>query len=568
MDLFRERLSQLGARRDGAAPRRWIWAPYDQLTADVGPLASADPATTGVLLVESPWKAAQRPYHRTKLVQVLASGRHFALELAARGFAVRVETSHTPYAHHLAGAAARLGPLTVMAPAERELAHELAPLVADGRLVVVPHAGWLTRRDEFLASASRTGRPPWRLDAFYKHVRQRSGVLMTASGQPEGGRFSFDADNRQRWSGAPAAAVPPRFEVDPITAEVADLVATRFAHHPGQVDLPAIATTRAEVEALWAWAKAQCLTHFGPYEDAMSRASTTLFHTRISPLLNLHRLLPSRVVAEVAALDAPLASREGFVRQVLGWREFVHHVHDETDGLRRLGGPGSAASPEAGAGPGDGGYARWAGRPWPRGPAPHADTGAAPDALGARVPLPAAYWGAPSGLDCLDTVVASVWREGYSHHITRLMILANWAALLDVSPRELTDWFWVAYADAYDWVVEPNVLGMGTFAAGPLMTTKPYVSGSAYVQRMSDYCRGCAFDPQRTCPMTRLYWSFLRRHADTLEHVARAGPVLATARRRGAAEVARDEQVRARVLEVLGAGRRLTPRDLADDGAA
>lgn len=567
MSLFRARLSQLAARRGGSTPQLWIWAPYDQLTADVGPLATADPATTGVLLVESPWKAAQRPYHRTKLVQVLASGRHFALELAERGFAVRVETAHTPYAQHLAGAVARLGPLTVMAPAERELRHELAPLVADGRIVVVPHGGWLTTRAEFLASASRTGRPPWRLDSFYKHVRQRSGVLMTRSGQPEGGRYSFDADNRERWSGEPPAAVPPRFVVDPITAEVCELVATRFAHHPGEVDLPALATTRAEVEALWAWAKSQCLTHFGPYEDAMSRASTTLFHTRISPLLNLHRLLPARVVAEVAGLDAPLASREGFVRQVLGWREFVHHVHDETDGLRRLGGPGSAASPVTAGGPGDGGYARWAGRPWPRAPEPLAEGGAAPNALGAETPLPPTYWGAPSGLACLDTVVQSVWREGYSHHITRLMILASWATLLDVSPRELTDWFWVAYADAYDWVVEPNVLGMGTFAAGPLMTTKPYVSGSAYVKRMSDYCRGCAFDPDATCPMTRLYWSFLRRHADTLEDVARVGPALATARRRSATDVAHDERVRTRVREVLGAGRRLAPSELADGGA-
>lgn len=570
MSLFRQRLSQLGARRSEGAPRRWIWAPYDQLTADLGPLATADPRTTGVLLVESPWKAAQRPYHRTKLVQVLAAGRHFALELAERGFAVRVETAHTPYAQHLAGTVARLGPLTVMVPAERELRHELAPLVADGGLVIVPHEGWLTTRAEFLASASRSGQPPWRLDSFYKHVRQRSGLLMTPSGEPVGGRYSFDADNRQRWSGEPPAAAPPRFVVDPITAEVHALVSTRYAHHPGEVDLPAIATTHAEVEALWAWAKAQCLTHFGPYEDAMSRASTTLFHTRISPLLNLQRLSPARVVAEVAALDAPLASREGFVRQVLGWREFVHHVHDETDGLRRLGvvrAPADRQATPAEVGEldaaGDGGYARWAGRPWPRGPAPHAEGGSAPNTLGARTPLPAAYWGAPSGLACLDTVIQSVWREGYSHHITRLMILANWATLLDVSPRELTDWFWVAYADAYDWVVEPNVLGMGTFAAGPLMTTKPYVSGAAYVHRMSDYCRGCAFDPQSTCPMTRLYWSFLRRHADTLADVARAGPVLATARRRSAEEVDRDEHVRARVLAALGAGQRLTPGDLA-----
>ncbi|NIT96742.1 MAG: deoxyribodipyrimidine photolyase, partial [Actinobacteria bacterium] len=194
----------------------------------------------------------------------------------------------------------------------------------------------------------------------------------------------------------------------------------------------------------------------------MSTRSTGLFHTRISSLLNLHRLHPGRVVREVAELDVPLASREGFIRQVLGWREFVRHVHVATDGLRRI--PDQAV--ESRAAPGDAGYERWAGQPW-AGSAPGGiDGGAAPSLLGADGPLPPAFWGTPSGLHCLDSVVSDVWREGWSHHITRLMVLSNLATLLDVEPRELADWFWVAYTDAYDWVVEPNVLGMGTFAAG------------------------------------------------------------------------------------------------------
>ena len=142
-----------------------------------------------------------------------------------------------------------------------------------------------------------------------------------------------------------------------------------------------------------------------------------------------------------------------------------------------------------------------------------------PNHLEARDPLPPAFWGEPSGLHCLDHVVSDVWETGYGHHITRLMVLSNLATLLGVDPEALSDWFWIAYVDAYDWVVEPNVLGMGTYALGDLFVTKPYVSGAAYIHRMSDYCDGCAFDPKSSCPITPLYWDFLARHRDRL-----AGP--------------------------------------------
>jgi deoxyribodipyrimidine photolyase-related protein len=165
-------------------------------------------------------------------------------------------------------------------------------------------------------------------------------------------------------------------------------------------------------------------------------------------------------------------------------------------------------------------------------------------------------------LHCLDTVVADVWREGYGHHITRLMVLANLGTLLGLEPRALTDWFWVAYADAYDWVVEPNVLGMGTFATGELMTTKPYVSGAAYLARMSDYCGECAFDPARSCPITRLYWAFLGRNAETLRRNPRvAGPVSA-ALKRSDAERTEDRRVLTVVRDTLARGEALTPARL------
>jgi deoxyribodipyrimidine photolyase-related protein len=170
--------------------------------------------------------------------------------------------------------------------------------------------------------------------------------------------------------------------------------------------------------------------------------------------------------------------------------------------------------------------------------------------------------GGKSGLTCIDGVVTDVWSEGYSHHITRLMVLANLACLLDVSPRELTDWFWVAYTDAYDSVVEPNVLAMGTFAVGELMTTKPYMSGAGYINRMSDYCELCAFDPKANCPLTNLYWSFLSRHEVVLNHNPRLRMPLAMLRRRGEDRRDHDQAVFSAVRLALRSGTPMTPTDL------
>ncbi len=545
--------------------RRWLYVPYDQLSDGIGPLAREPASELGIVLVEAPAKAARRPYHRQKLLAVLTSMRHFALEQAARGVAVRYVVSAGSYADALGPLARELGPLRVMEPAEYELRADFAPLVARGLLEVVPHEGWLTTRALFREAAGAA--PPWRMDAFYRGARRACQTMVDAKGKPEGGRWSFDTENRQPWRGAPPAPALPTFAVDAITEEVCALLRDQFSHHPGELHPEAVPATRADVEALWAHALAACLPHFGPYEDAMSRAEPNLFHTRISVLLNLHRLLPARVVADVATSDLPLASREGFVRQVLGWREYMHHVHALTDGFRAP--LASSATwdatrpPTVAAVPGDGGYARWAGAPWPAAAAEQADGGAVPTHLGAAHPLPTAYWGVQSGLACLDIVVRDVWREGYSHHITRLMVLANLAQLLDLSPRELTDWFWVAYIDAYDWVVESNVLAMGTFALGDLATTKPYISGAAYIDRMSDYCRGCQFDPATDCPITRLYWAYLARHEPTLSANPRIGQVVRGLSRRSAEDRAADVDVFTLVRATLDAGAALTPADLA-----
>ena len=553
MKLFRKRLEPLNR---GPGSRRWLFVPYDQLSGDLGPLAGESPDSLGIVLLESSQKAARRPYHRQKLALVLANQRHFALEQAARGVAVRYEATPLPYAEALAPIANELGPLRLMEPAERELRTELAPLAQEGVLEIVPHEGWMTTAEQFRGSFAKG--PPWRMDSFYRRVRRDSGVLMEGK-DPVGGKYSFDADNRKPWKGKPAAPEPPRFEPDDVTREVADLIERRFDRHPGRLDLESLPATRADAEALREWALDSCLEHFGPYEDAMSAQSRSLFHTRVSAVLNLHRLLPKDLVERAAARDAPLASREGFVRQILGWREFMRHVHRETDGFRKL--PGG--NPEVGSKPGDGGWSAWSGNTWALGVRQPSGTGGAePNELAADTPLPPAYWGEASGLACLDTVVEQVWDEAYTHHIPRLMVLANLGSLLGINPRELTDWFWVAFADAYDWVVEPNVLGMGSYAVGGLFTTKPYVSGANYIHKMSDYCKDCRFDPKADCPITRLYWSFLDRNRARFEANPRMGLVLRNLERRAASERAEDRRIYEDVRATLGRGERLRPSDL------
>ena len=518
MRIFRERLGPLP---EDAASRRWLYVPYDQLSDEIGPLAREDARALGIVLVESPWKAARRPYHKQKIAFIIANQRQFALEQAARGVAVRVEVAHGPYRETLARVARETGPLRVMRPAERELRDDLAPLFESGDLEEIPHEGWLTTPAQF--AASQGGDPPWRMDRFYRHVRRDGGVLMDGD-KPVGGKYSFDAENRKRWRGDPPAPALPTFEPDEVTEEACAMVAESFGDHPGALRPDQLAATKADAARLWAWVKRECLADFGPYQDAMSRRHASLFHSRISGSLDLHRLLPATVVREAAAADAPLASREGVVRQVLGWREFVRHVHESTDGFRDL--------PE----------------------------GRSTNHLDARRELPAAFWGTPSGLACLDRTVEQVWDDGYGHHITRLMVLSNIAALLDVDPRALTDWFWVAYVDAFDWVVEPNVLGMGTHALGDLMTTKPYVSGSAYIDRMGDFCRDCAFDPKNDCPIGPMYWAYLERNRETLASNVRVAMPLRSLAKRADDRRRRDREVFERTSDALARGERLEPR--------
>lgn len=550
MSVFTKSLRELSPEPGG---RRWVYAPYDQLSDRIGPLSQEDPESLGLVIIESAGKARRRPYHKQKLALLLASQRQFALEQARRGVAIRFIATQGGFAEALQGVISDLGTLRMQEPAERELGLELQPLVRSGSLEVVPHGGWLTRRATFLAS-QKEGRP-FRMDAFYRAVRRETGVLMDGD-QPLGGKFSFDTENRRPWSGEPPAPEVPEFRADAVTEEVIGLVESRFREHPGSIDRASLPTTRSDAVSLLRWAVEECLESFGPYEDAFSEHSRSLFHTRLAPLLNLHRVTPSEALDAVLQSSASLGSREGLIRQILGWREFVKHVHVETDGFRVVRGERQGVLGRVG----DGGRETWCGATWPGSPLPpELDGGASPSYLDSMDGLPPAYWGTPSGLRCLDRVVEEVWATGYTHHIPRLMVLSSLATMLDVSPRELTDWFWVAFADAYDWVVEPNVLGMGTFGAGDCMTTKPYVSGAAYLDRMGDSCSSCAFDPKTDCPVTSLYWSFLDRKRPKLEGNPRLRMPLAAERKRSDERRAHDARITRSIQRALARGEVVEP---------
>ncbi len=524
MSEFLSRIQKAAPTASDVTGRRWFYIPYDRLTDAVGPLAEHRAGDCGIVLVESQQKALRRPYHKKKLVLLLANERHFALEQAARGVKVVYVFTRGSFGDGLLEAQRQHSfcEMAVTRPAERELRIDLDLARAAGlRLNELEDAAWLSTKEDF-QRAFPNGRS-YVMDRFYRAMRVKTGILMV-KGKPVGGSYSYDAENRKTYRGEVPVPVRPTYAPDSITMEVIELVNRYFPSNFGNTDGFEMPVTAKQSDDAWRFALKYLLPHFGPFEDAMSSREPELFHSKLSALINLSRLLPRRVVDDVAEEyakgDIPLASAEGFIRQVLGWREFMRHLHDATDGYRTL-------DVEQEQHPSDG----------------SAYAGATPSYLGAALPLPAAYWGVTSGLNCLDISVKQVVREGWSHHIQRLMVLSNLATLCGFSPRELTDWFWFAYVDAYDWVVEPNVLGMSTYADGGLTATKPYISGAAYINRMSDYCRDCRFDPKKnvgpdSCPFTALYWTFLDKHEQKLRSNSRLKMPYATLGKKSVAEKA------------------------------
>ena len=559
MAAFAKQIKAAHPNAEDIANRRWIYVPYDRYTDRVGPLTEQPASETGIVIVESTAKAFRRPYHKKKLVVLISNMRHFALEQRAKGVSVLYHFSELSHGQALLDLQRghRLPPLTCMIPAERELRLDLSTAQQSGlSLNFVPDETWVSTTKDFLATYGpfKAGKA-YVMDRFYRRMRQQTGILME-NAKPVGGQFSFDVENRKSFRNEVPVPTPPAFPPDAITQEVIALVESTYPHHFGSANHFDLPCTQSDCDLAWRFFLDHLLHHFGQFEDAMRDDQLQLFHSKTSVLLNLGRLLAADLIRDVADRaakgSAPLASCEGFVRQLLGWREFMRHIHEQTDGYRLLEGHvpqedrprRQNISSDQTTGAAEAYPASATGDPY---------AGATPSALHAALPLPAVYWGAKSGMRCMDTVVAQVIEEGWSHHITRLMVLSNLATLCGFSPRELTDWFWFAYVDAYDWVVEPNVLGMATYADGGLTATKPYVSGAAYINRMSNYCGHCQYDPKKStgpgsCPFTALYWIFLERNESALAGNFRMQMPYNSLRKKSAQELV---QLRARAEEAV-----------------
>jgi (6-4)DNA photolyase len=414
--------------------------------------------------------------HRRRAHLVLVAMRRFAAELRAGG---EVEVLERRGAASFADGLHGLRDVVCAAPnsagARRGLGRLGVRLVASNQ--------FLTDPDDFAAWAR--GRRRVVMEDFYREQRRRFGVLLDEDGQPEGGRWNFDAENRRPPPRAGFdAPVPWRPAEDAVDADVrADLDAAGIELF-GADGPRRFAATPAEARSALASFVADRLPSFGPWQDAMVPGRRVLFHSLLSAPLNLGLLEPLEAIrtAERAYRrgEAPLASVEGFVRQILGWREYVWGTY----WLRRD---------------------RW----------PHESK------LGARAPLPRAYWGEPSGWNCLDSVVAGVRADAYAHHIERLMVLGNIALLAGIEPWATVRWFQGAFIDGAEWVMAPNAAGMALFADGGEMMTKPYAAGGNYINRMSGYCAGCRYRPNvrtgpEACPVTALYWDFVDRHRERL----------------------------------------------------
>ncbi|MFM9106239.1 MAG: cryptochrome/photolyase family protein [Chloroflexota bacterium] len=509
-----------------------VWILGDQVLERHPALARAEQLAPRenirVLLVESRMRLSQQPYHRRKLTLILSAMRHYAESLRAAGWSVDLAAADD-FSTALHAHAETCRPSRLLCMAASEFA---ARRLQEGLSATYPAPVEVLPNTQFLIGQF----DPWAgedprltvMETFYRRMRQHFGLLLESDGSPAGGRWNFDADNRKPLPARTAIPDPRCFQPDPITRRVI----AEVENIPGAIgpaagfDLP---VTRADALASLDDFIAHRLPAFGPFEDAMRSGEGVLFHSRLSAALNIGLLEPLEVAraAEQAWRDgrAPIESVEGFVRQIIGWREYVAwHYWRQMPGL-------------------------WEANAWE-----------------ARAPLPAWFWSGDTDLACLRDVLRRVLATGYSHHIERLMILCNFSMLAGLDPAEVAHWFLAAYEDAYEWVVLPNVIGMGLNADGGRVATKPYVSAAAYINRMSDFCRGCRYDRNRrtgdgACPYNTLYWDFMIRNETRLKANPRTGPAVL-----GVARIGPDE--RAAIAAQADAFRASLPAYAADSGAA
>ena len=470
----------------------------DQLDADSAAFDGFDPACDAVWMAEVREEATHVWSHKARIAMFLAAMRHYAAGLRGRGWDLR-------YRVHGAHAAATLADALKADLAAWRPERVVMVLAGDGRVDAAMRATCVeagvpieVREDRhFYATPEQfavwaNGRRELRLEWFYLDLRKRHRVLMDGA-KPATGQWNYDHDNRNGFGaqGPGFLPAPRRFVPDAITREVLDLVARDYADHPGDLDTFDWPVTAEDAEAALQDFIAHRLPAFGQWQDAMWSGEPWLYHSRLSAAMNL-KLLPARrvvdaVEAEYRAGRVPIAAAEGFIRQILGWREYVRGLY------------------------------------WWR-----IDQWATDNALNAHAPLPDFYWTGDTAMQCLRDAIGQTLRHGYAHHIQRLMVTGLYALLAGVDPQAVHRWYLAVYVDAVDWVEVPNTLGMSQFADGGVMASKPYIASGKYIDRQSNYCHGCRYKPEKmlgadACPITTLYWYFLRRHRDRFKDHPRLG---------------------------------------------
>ena len=459
---------------------------HDQLNMDVWPKRIKKERPL-LIFMESREKGREVPHHKKKAVYVLSSMRHFALECVEKGFDVLYHSTSGHFDDGLKEILSQFdGLLTYMTPSEwdsRERLRKVAKEYGD-RIHEISNGFFLADPDMWKEKIE----PGYRMEYFYREMRRKTGYLMKGDA-PEGGEWNYDEQNREKLPKDHPVPDIKRFEPDEITLEVIEMVNDYFPESFGHTDNYEYAVNREQALELLDQFIDERLDEFGPYEDALKTGNSTLFHSQLSIYMNNGLLTPAEVCN--AALEqykkgnARLNSVEGLIRQIIGWREFIRIYYE-------------AMMPNV------------------------RDT----NHFKFKEKLPAMYWSGDTKMKCMEESLKPVIDEAYSHHIQRLMVLSNFSNLTETDPRELERWFLTAYADAYEWVELPNVLGMSTYADGGVLASKPYVSSGNYINKMSDYCKNCEYSVtkktgKKACPFNYLYWNFVDKQRDTFNDSGR-----------------------------------------------
>ena len=483
-----------------------IWILGDRLSSKQTALQNCalNKYQTPVILIESSNYVKQRPYHQQKLVLVWSAMRHFAAQLAEDGWQVTYSIAEdfiTPLTEWIKQH--QITELQITEPCDRPFAKFMQNLGLDCAINLLPDNHFLWSKTEFQTWAK--SRQRLLMEDFYREGRKRFNILMEGK-KPIGGKWNYDKQNRQPPQKNLQTPEPLKFQPDTITQEVIDWVKEQKFSTYGKIEPFNWGVTRQQAQEVLIHFINQCLPNFGTYQDAMVTGEYTMWHSLISPYLNLGLLYPKEVINAVETAyyhqELPLNSVEGFIRQVMGWREYMHGIYHYQD-----------------------------------------DNYSEHNWFAHHRPLPEFFWDATqTKINCLQQTLTQVEDTGYAHHIQRLMVLSNFALIAGISPQEIENWFHSAFIDAYDWVMQTNVIGMGQFADGGILASKPYAASANYINKMSDYCSNCQYNRSdrigdNACPFNFFYWDFLHRHRDRLDALGRMNLVLSHLKRISEAEL-------------------------------